>query len=298
MYAPYVGMACLYAFMRMQALHPGPWLPAPRLLDNPLVALPAILRTASALLIALRYLGLLCWPTRLSYDHSYAQLSPIESFSDPRLFLVLGFLLVIGAGLWLSLRASRPLFFAISFYIITFALVSNVGFSIGTIMGERLVYLPSVGFLLAVTLIFTWPFRKRPRRDQQRWLLLLALPLIVALGWRSTVRNGDWVSEEDLFLHDLAVSPGSAKVRTNAGIAYARLGRHEEALEQYAVAAEIGLTPLQYPTPYLGAVRSLYNLQRYGAAVALYREVVQSGVRSQEIEDVFDQLRRDWRAPP
>jgi tetratricopeptide (TPR) repeat protein len=262
------------------------------------VALPAILRTASALLIALRYLGLLCWPTRLSYDHSYAQLSPIESFSDPRLFLVLGFLLVIGAGLWLSLRASRPLFFAISFYIITFALVSNVGFSIGTIMGERLVYLPSVGFLLAVTLIFTWPFRKRPRRDQQRWLLLLALPLIVALGWRSTVRNGDWVSEEDLFLHDLAVSPGSAKVRTNAGIAYARLGRHEEALEQYAVAAEIGLTPLQYPTPYLGAVRSLYNLQRYGAAVALYREVVQSGVRSQEIEDVFDQLRRDWRAPP
>ncbi len=106
------------------------------------------------------------------------------------------------------------------------------------------------------------------------------------------------MSEENLFLHDLTVSPGSAKVRTNAGTAYARLGRHDEALEQYAVAAEMGLTPLQYPQPYLGIVRSLYNLKRYGAAVALYRELVQSGVQSQEIEDVLDQLRRDWRAPP
>ena len=297
-YAPYVGMACLYAFVRIQALNSGPWFPTPGLLDNPLVALPSLLRTASALLVALRYLGLLVWPTRLSYDYSYALLSPIESFSDPRLILVLGFLVVIGAGLWLSLRSSRPFFFAMAFYAITFALASNVAAPIGTLMGERLVYLPSVGFLLAVTLLLRWPVRKRPERDQRRWLLLVTLPLVIAFGWRSTVRSGDWVSEENLFLHDLAVSPGSAKVRTNAGTAYASLGRHEEALEQYAMAAEMGLTPLQYPQPYLGIVRSLYNLKRYGEAVALYRELVRSGVRSQQIEDVLDQLRRDWRAPP
>ncbi len=297
-YAAYLGVACLYGLLRTWALHSGPALPDPSPLDNPLVSLPAVLRTASALLIGIRYLGLLVWPARLSYDYSYAQLSPIDSVTDPRLLLALATLLLLVAGLWLSWRVSRLLFFAIAFYVVTFAIVSNVAVPIGTIMAERLTYLPSVGFILAVTILLRWPFRNRSRPAQLRWLMLVTLPIVVALSWRSADRSGDWASEESLFLHDVAVSPGSAKVRTNAGVAYSRLGWHEEALEQFAVAAEMGLTPLMYPTPYLGAVRSLYNLRRYSAAVGLYRELVQAGVRDPEIEAGLDRLRRDWRGPP
>jgi tetratricopeptide (TPR) repeat protein len=58
-------------------------------------------------------------------------------------------------------------------------------------------------------------------------------------GWRTVLRNADWHTTDRLYLHDLSVSPNSAKVRLNAGIAHQLAGRDTAAIEQYERAIAI-----------------------------------------------------------
>jgi tetratricopeptide (TPR) repeat protein len=124
---------------------------------------------------------------------------------------------------------------------VTSALASNAIVSIGTIMAERLVYLPSLGFCWLVALGVRW-LGRQPRIPalQSRAIAVVAIIAIVGLhGWRTALRNADWRTTESLFLHDVLVSPQSAKTQLNAGIAHQFAGRDAEAIEHYQRAIEI-----------------------------------------------------------
>ena len=122
-------------------------------------------------------------------------------------------------------------------------------FPVGTIVAERLLYFPSIGFCLLVALPlshalaichkhldhtqqplptpppsssthpqdcgdpFIGPFFRWCRRVQLGSLALLLL----AGGYRSHVRNGDWVSERRLFDEAIKVAPTNVKVLSNMG---------------------------------------------------------------------------------
>jgi tetratricopeptide (TPR) repeat protein len=86
-------------------------------------------------------------------------------------------------------------------------------------MGERLVYLPSVGFCLAAGWLLGRTVDGPGLLGARRRALALALAalLVAAHGWRSVARNVDWSTKERLYLHDVAVSSRSAKALNNAG---------------------------------------------------------------------------------
>jgi len=236
-YAPFLGVTALYLGVRALVLHDVQ--PTDEL-DNPLVALAAPLRAANALALAWRSLGLLLLPLQLSYDYSYGSLPVFTTLTETRALAAPAALLALAVALAWSWRRARALCFAMGFVAVTFSLVSNVALPIGTILGERLLYLPSVGFCLAVALAL--------RGACARWLPGRAAPaafaalLVAAVGlnaWLTVRRVPLWASDETIMLSGLEDQPGSAKVRHNAGVIFLERGEVDRAVVEMQRAVAI-----------------------------------------------------------
>ena len=114
-------------------------------LDNPLVDLQGIDRVLAALAVATRYAVLLVVPARLSADYSFAAIDvsalPIVEIAGGLLLVAL----VVGAA-WRFCRQPDIPGLAMVWLAICFAPLVNVLFPIGTILAERISYMPSVGY--------------------------------------------------------------------------------------------------------------------------------------------------------
>jgi hypothetical protein len=240
-YAGYLVVAAAALAIRFAVFSGVDILPTVPFEDNPLVELGGPHRVLNALAIAWRYVGLLVFPCRLSYDYSFNQIPLFHSIAAPIPVLVL---LCSGALAWLTLRShrfSREVFFAIGCSLATFSLISNAIVPIGTIMAERLLYLPSLGFCWLVALGARW-ISQRFRIAGMKAGVVQALVIFAVVGlngWRTVLRNADWYTAERLFLHDVSVSPNSAKAQLNAGIAHQLTGSDPDAIEHYERAIEI-----------------------------------------------------------
>ena len=105
------------------------------------------------------------------------------------------------------------MFFALAFTAATFAPVSNLLVPIGTIMAERLLYVPSIGFCLAAALALRGLAGVLPLRAGRRgWAFAGLVGAAVLLhGGRAYDRSLAWHSDARLWLHDLEMSPKSFK---------------------------------------------------------------------------------------
>jgi hypothetical protein len=120
-------------------------------LDNPLAQLDWGSRYLTALKVAGKYLWLFVWPDKLSADYSYNAIRIASSLLDPAVpgsLIAWGGLLFV--AIWSYFRGRRFAFFGIGFTVLMFLPVSNLLIVIGTIMGERLFYLPSAGLFLVI----------------------------------------------------------------------------------------------------------------------------------------------------
>lgn len=237
-YAGYLALTALYLGARVALLPAGAALPSPTELDNPLVAVDAPLRVLNGLQVVARQAWLLLFPLHLSYDYSYGAI-PVLTRLDARGAALLA--LAVAALAWLawSRRRAPDLFYALGFLAVTLSIVSHVAVPSGSILAERVLYLPSVGFCLAAA----WALRALTRRlppRAGRSVFAGAVALAVALhGVRTATRNPDWSDTERLFLSALAVTPGSAKVQNNAGVVFLRAGRLEPAQRHFSEALRI-----------------------------------------------------------
>lgn len=170
--------------------------------DNPIAGADFFTGRLTALAICGRYLALLLWPAHLSADYSYAQI-PMASGSAEDWAAWLGVLALSVIVVWLW-RRERNVFFFACFAILTFAPVANVVFVTGSIMAERFLYLPSMGFIAALVLGM---YALKPR---------LALPVLcaiaAALAVRTYARNADWSSELSIVSAGVRTSPNSFKL--------------------------------------------------------------------------------------
>lgn len=186
-----------------------------------------------------RYLVLTVVPWRLSADYSFHQIPLVASPSDPLVLAsAAAHLLLAGAGIALAARR-RISGVALLVYLGALFPVSNLAFSIGTVMAERLLYLPSVGAcLLPAALAADFP-RLLRRRGARRAAAAVLGAVIVLFGARVVVRNADWRDALTLFTATAAASPRSAKAHYNLGVALDERGDLAGALESYGRAAEI-----------------------------------------------------------
>ena len=240
----------------------------------------------------MQYASLLVFPLHLSYDYSFNQILPVISTADPRFALVLVFTASGAAVAIGSFRRAPQLFYAVGFGFATLSVVSNLVLPIGTILGERLLYLPSVGFCFALALALRWLTGRRARAYAALTAVVVALHAARAFD-----RNADWRSEDSIWLHDVAVVPRSARAQSNAGAALERQGRCEEALPYFEAAISIGLPPEKFVHPYQGRALCLAAVGRYAEAAEFYEVVVQHGAPNPDLERRIRQGLRERRSP-
>jgi tetratricopeptide (TPR) repeat protein len=111
-------------------------------------------------------------------------------------------------------------------WIVFFLPSANLLFATGTIMAERLAYLPSLGVCLAAGHLAAAAATGRLRRAA---VVTFAGALILAYSVRTAGRIPDWKSNLTLSLADVATSPRSAKLQAGAGMFLAEAGRSDEA---------------------------------------------------------------------
>jgi hypothetical protein len=105
-------------------------------------------------------------------------------------------------------RLQRPVALVLIAAALMFLPVSNLAFPTGTIMAERLVYLPSIGVIAAVVIgLFA---AARGMRAPTAAPIALAI-VVVILGARTWIRNPDWTSEVSLWTSAVAAAPDSFK---------------------------------------------------------------------------------------
>ena len=222
-----------YGFVRFAAGGPPVAAAAGDLLDNPLATLPVSTRLLGAISVFGRYVALTVWPASLSIDYSYDALGIGRGFLADRYSLValialLGLAVVVYS---LGRRAAFALLLGASAY----SLVSNLVFPIGTVMAERLFYLPTVGLALAVV-----PALDRTTSAAAHRAALIGVALLcLGYGVTSFRRAADWRDGVTIFESAARVHPRSARARMELGGAYGRAGRVEDAEREFARAVEI-----------------------------------------------------------
>ena len=118
--------------------------------DNPLVGWDFWTARMAAIKVIGKYLWLLLWPQTLSCDYSYNQIPMVNwHFSTWEDLKALVALISVITVILVTIRnhhRNKPLFFFILFFFGTFLPTSNLIVIIGSIMAERFMYLPSIGF--------------------------------------------------------------------------------------------------------------------------------------------------------
>ena len=216
----------VYLWMRYAALgmlvRPHP----PSKLDNILALMPAGGRILGAVGVLGRYFRLLVWPWPLSVDYSFAQI-PVEG-AEAALWAAAG---ALGLSVWACAawrtRKNMPwVAFGLAVFIGGYLPVSNLLIPMGTIMAERVLYIPSAGFLIALV-----PTAGVCLAQKDWWFG--AAPLVVAAllcGVLTLKRNHEW-SDPLLFWRRTAeVSPQSARALRVYGQALIDRNRFREAI--------------------------------------------------------------------
>jgi Flp pilus assembly protein TadD len=273
-YAVLVAVALVVMVLRSAVS--GQITPSTDLLDNPLSALSAGPRLATAIKVIGLYALRLVFPLWLSADYSFDQIAAVSSPLDP------GFLggLVVALGLpalaWWTWRRMPGVALGIGVVILTFGLVSNLAFLIGTIMGERLVYLPSVGFCVAVAAGLGWMAgeREAASRGPTRWSAACVAPLavvVVLFGARTVARNAIW-REPLIFFETMVVdAPRSARSHRELGTALTAARRFAEAKQAFD--RSLAIKPEDSATLY-NYGNALGGEGRFDEAAAMYRRAI------------------------
>jgi len=214
-------------------------------LDNPPAFAGTFERIGTALWVQVKFLGLFVFPARLSSDYSHDGIPMVESLSDPRLWIGALWILTLVGMLIVGWKRSRPLALGVAIWILFFLPSANLLFPSGTVMAERLAYLPSLGASLILANRCAWlgsptasPLRSFGRARQVTPVLLVAV-VVAALFARSWARNPQWADNRTLALHDVETLPRSAKLQAGAAIVLHGEGRRAEAEAAYRRALEI-----------------------------------------------------------
>ncbi len=193
--------------------------------DNPLVGAGFWTAHLTVIRIMVEYLGLIFWPAKLSADYSWAQIPLATGTWED--WLACSLVLALLVSLALLYRFSDTSFFFGCFALLTFLPGSNLLFRIGTIMAERLLYLPSLGVIACVVLA-VYAVAARVRGSLVVPVVLIGI--MVALGSRAWTRNLDWRSDLSLAQSAVEVSPRSFKSHLLLASALAEAGNVGPAL--------------------------------------------------------------------
>ncbi|MBL0008335.1 MAG: hypothetical protein IPP25_14485 [Saprospiraceae bacterium] len=214
-------------------------------------------RMATSVRTSAEYIGLHLWPFPLSADYWIDEV-PIVGFGNVKVlfgvFVILGML-----SLAYYLRRKLPVAsWGILFFFLMLLPVSNFVFAAGFLKAERILYIPSIGLILLMSVMLTKVLDLKSGRIPGFILLGLFLLLFT---WRSWTRSGDWKNNYTLAVATLQTSPNSPRFNNMMGLELRAQNKNDEALAFFEKAVQAN--PNHVPALVnLGMQYSYFNRQQ------------------------------------
>lgn len=156
------------------------------------------------IIVAGRYTALLAAPFWPSLDYGGHVIGATAHLTNPYLWIGLTALLTLATCTLIALLKRRfALLLLLLALAMSYGLISNFILIIGTIMGERLMYLPSAFFLILATIALC--------RLPSKATLLITLLLIGAWSWRTFSYAALWNDPQALYQYQLTAHPDSSR---------------------------------------------------------------------------------------
>jgi len=189
--------------------------------------------------VIVTYLRLLIVPVDQNLDYDYPL---FDSFFTPE--VVLSFLLlttIFGTGVYLLYRdrhapgAGRLTAFGIFWFFMTLSVESSI-IPIADVIFEHRLYLPTVGFFIAITSALFWAAERLAGRlphAVRAVAVFLGAAIIIFTGL-AVARNGVWRSEISLWEDVIRKSPLKARGYNGLGLAYFNKNQYDRAIGSFA----------------------------------------------------------------
>lgn len=168
--------------------------------DDPywsLRALSAGERATVMLALVPEFVRLLFWPARLYADYSPAHTPVLPTLSWAHLSgaVTLLAIMVLAVVAWRR-RATLPVF-AMAWFVLTMALLSNLLFPIGVLLAERMLFLPSVG----VAVLAAWMASEAAAWQGLRRAIVVSASVAAVLAGsvHSAIESQVWMDNPTLF---------------------------------------------------------------------------------------------------
>lgn len=162
------------------------------------------------------HFGLLIWPRWLSFDWSMDAITPISCLQDGRNLTSITFYTILMISTrWTIIKGRydqrwRRIGLTLILTTLPFLPATNLLTHVGFVAAERILYLPSVGYCLLIGIgVQILVINTRYWRSLIMVVLTIAL---ASLSWRTIQRNGDWISEEKLYLSAIQINPAKGKI--------------------------------------------------------------------------------------
>lgn len=224
-----------------------------------------------------RYIAETIVPLNSSYDYSYNQLPCLTFGSIEAVLSLFGILLLIGIAV-ITRKKHALIAFGIVFFFVSIALVTNVFSLIGTTYANRLIYVPSLGLILAGSLGMYAVFQR---------IKSTVIPSIAIFGMfalffavKTFQRIPAWESNATLFTADVQNSPNSARVHFN----YGTLLMNTEGLDSLSTENQLTNAVLTYKraleidTKDVGSMKNLgvvlFRLKKYDQSILATKRAI------------------------
>jgi len=228
-FLPLLAVAVGYLFIRFSLLGIPDMREATEIMNNPFLGASLSDKLATISYTFGKYMMLLVWPHPLTHDYYPFQV-PIINWGDVRAIVPL---ILTGAISYWALRGffnKKPTFYAFVFYLITFSIVSNVVFSVGSFMNERFMYIPSIGFAMFIGIGVTHGLFKhfKPASTFRPIFRTMTVLVLIGFSYKTISRNRAWENDLVLATTDVKISTNSAKANMSAGLSLINKAQAEE----------------------------------------------------------------------
>ncbi len=301
---PFLAAAVVFLALRTNAIGNQFGSEQKELMNNPFlilsgaqyIAMPIAEKLATIMFTLGKYITLLFYPNPLTHDY-YPKHISVKQWGDVSVLLSLLVYVGLAAVVVLGWKKRSLWSYCAFFYLSTLFIVSNIIFPVGTFMAERFVFIPSLGFCIA--LAYALELYILPKNKN----IFYALAGIFVLGFsvKTFTRNFAWQDNFTLFTTDIAVSQNSAKLQCSVGGALVDSAKNvkdeptrramlNEAIPHLKRALEIHP---QFSNPYLLQGNAYSYLNNLDSAIFMYRAGLQLYPNSRELRANLALVLRD-----
>jgi len=197
-------------------------------------------RLLTMLQIVPQWTRLLVWPVHLRAEYSPREFVASTSFGGEEA-TGLAIVILVLMSIWLARKRAPALSFGLAWCCVALFPVSNVVIPTGILLAERTLFLPSVGFVLALGGGMAFVASQRPAvtRQARTLIALAASVLVVAALGRSAQRQRVWQDPVTLTVASVQDAPRSWRVQQVYGDMLFSQGRAAEAIAAFRRAIDL-----------------------------------------------------------